>query len=76
MENRNYTLDFLKFMAVLMITNSHFQPLYKDVNVALATFGAHGNALFFFVSGFLLMAGFRKRRNTFANWYKKRIQRL
>ena len=46
-----YSLDFLKFMAALMITNSHFQPVYEDVSTSLATFGVHGNALFFFVAG-------------------------
>lgn len=73
---RNNALDFMKFIAVIMITNSHFQPLYKDVNVGLATFGVHGNALFFFVAGFLLMAGFKKKSLSFANWFKKRMHRL
>ena len=31
--------------------------MYKDVNVNLATLGVHGNALFFYVSGFLLVNG-------------------
>lgn len=71
------SLDFLKFVAVLMITNSHFQPLYEDVSPSLATFGVHGNALFFFVSGYLLMMGFmRKKGLGFADWYKKRMRRL
>ena len=69
-------LDFLKFMAVVMITNSHFIPVYKDVNVNLATLGVHGNALFFYVSGFLLVNGLRKKQERFDNWYKKRLQRL
>lgn len=46
---RNYALDFLKFVAAVLITNSHFIPVYKDVNVGLATLGVHGNALFFFL---------------------------
>lgn len=46
-DSRLYSLDFLKFVAALMITNSHFQPLYEDVSPSLATFGVHGNALFF-----------------------------
>lgn len=69
-------LDFLKFVAAVMITNSHFIPLYKEVNVGLATLGVHGNALFFYVSGFLLMKGLLKRTERFDNWYKRRIQRL
>lgn len=75
-QNRNYALDFMKFLAAVMITNSHFIPLYKDVNIGLATLGVHGNALLFFVGGFLLMAGFTKREETFGNWFKRRIQRL
>ena len=74
--DRNYTLDFLKFMAAVMITNSHFIPVYKDVNVGLATLGVHGNALFFYVAGFLLMKGLQKRPERFDNWYKRRLQRL
>lgn len=76
-ESRLYSLDFLKFVAALMITNSHFQPLYEDVSPSLATFGVHGNALFFFVSGFLLMMGFEKKKSHgFLNWYKGRMRRL
>lgn len=37
--SRLYSLDFLKFIAALMITNSHFQPLYEDVSPSLATYG-------------------------------------
>lgn len=75
-QGRLLSIDFLKVLAAIFITNSHFQPLYKDVSVSLATFGVHGNALFFFVSGFLLMMGFTKKRVDFANWYKARIRRL
>lgn len=56
-KKRLYSLDMMKFMAALMITNSHFQPLYEGVNTAFATFGVQGNALFFFVVGYLLMMG-------------------
>ncbi|MCL7764547.1 acyltransferase family protein [Polaribacter sp. Z014] len=54
MKKRNYGIDFLKFVAAIMITNSHFIPLYEDHNISFATLGVHGNALFFFVSGFFL----------------------
>lgn len=56
-KKRLFSLDMMKFMAALMITNSHFQPLYEGVNTAFATFGVQGNALFFFVVGYLLMMG-------------------
>lgn len=76
MPTRYYKLDFLKVLAAIFTTNSHFIPLYKDISPSLATFGVHGNALFFFVSGFLLMMGFEKKKDLFINWYKKKIQRL
>lgn len=74
--NRNYSLDFLKFLAAVLITNSHFIPIYKDVNVGLATFGVQGNALFFFVAGYLSLMGLERKRESLDNWYRKRIQRL
>lgn len=37
------SLDFLKFIAAIFITNSHFQPLYEGVNTAFATFVVQGN---------------------------------
>lgn len=71
------SLDFLKFIAAVFITNSHFQPLYKGINTAFATFGVQGNALFFFVAGFLLMMGFDKHKGlNVVDWYKARIRRL
>ncbi len=73
---RDYAIDFMKCLAAVMITNSHFQPLYSGVNEGFATFGVHGNALFFFVAGFLLMSGFKKNPKSFVNWYQKRMQRL
>ena len=36
-KERNYALDMMKFVAAIMITNSHFVPLYKDVNVGYLT---------------------------------------
>lgn len=76
MKDRINSLDFLKLLAALFITNSHFIPLYKDISPSLATFGVHGNALFFFVSGYLLMLGFGKYKVSFVDWYKKKIRRL
>lgn len=34
-KKRLYSLDMMKFMAALMITNSHFQPLYEVQVLAL-----------------------------------------
>lgn len=37
-KKRLYSLDMMKFVAAIFITNSHFQPLYEGVNTAFATF--------------------------------------
>ena len=76
-KKRLYSLDMMKFMAALMITNSHFQPLYEGVNTTFATFGVQGNALFFFVAGYLLMMGFEKHKGvSFIDCFKSKIRRL
>ena len=49
-KQRNLAIDILKVLAALMITNSHLKPLYIDPFTPLGTFGAPGNALFFFIS--------------------------
>ncbi len=67
--SRNYAIDILKAIAIIFITNSHFRPLYQDISPSLATLGVHGNALFFFVSGYLLIDSIRKSANGW-NWYK------
>lgn len=76
-KERLYSLDMMKCMAAIFITNSHFQPLYEGVNTAFATFGVQGNALFFFVAGYLLMMGFGKHKElSFIDWFKGKIRRL
>lgn len=71
-----FGIELLKFLAAIMITNSHFKPLYPDGLSALGTFGAPGNALFFVVSGFTLMLSFGERNQSFSSWYKRRISRI
>jgi len=71
--NKIQGIELLKFLAAIMITNSHCKPLYPDSISALGTFGAPGNALFFLVSGFTLMLG---RKDIFSTWYKRRISRI
>lgn len=34
-----YSLDLMKSVVAIFITNSHFQPLYEGVNTVFATFG-------------------------------------
>lgn len=65
--------ELIKFIATLMITNSHLKDFYIDPYKPLGTFGAPGNALFFFVSGFALTLG---RMGDFLSWFKRRLSRL
>ena len=71
-QHRNIALDILKFFAVVLITNSHFDNQYVYAK-GLATGGAIGDALFFFISGYSLFLG---RVGRFDNWYKRRIRRI
>lgn len=74
-KERNIGIDILKFIAVLLIKNTHSGIMYGEYK-ALAFGGALGNALFFFCSGFTL---FMKPINSicvFPNWYKRRINRI
>lgn len=72
-KQRNLAIDILKVLAALMITNSHLKPLYIDPFTPLGTFGAPGNALFFFISGYGLCLG---RWSDFNTWYSRRISRI
>ena len=69
---RDISIDILKCIAAIMITNSHMDILYGDYSY-LATGGAIGDALFFFCSGYTLFLG---RDMDFFNWYKRRINRI
>lgn len=71
-KNRDISIDILKCIAAIMITNSHMDLLYGKYS-ALATGGAIGDALFFFCSGFTIFLG---ANAGFFNWYKKRINRI
>lgn len=70
---RDTAIDILKFWAVVLITWSHFDlPLGRYE--ALATGGAFGDTMFFFMSGYTLLLSGEKA--TFLNWYKRRINRI
>lgn len=74
----NPAFDFMKCMAAIMITNSHYTPLYEGYNTAFATLGVHGNALFFFVSGYFLLLSLEQKNydESFGKWYQQKIKRL
>ena len=75
-ETPNLFLDtfFIRFIAIVLITNSHLERLYPIPQ--LGTGGAIGNSLFFMMSGYGLYLSFRKRELPFLKWYKRRITRL
>lgn len=65
----------LKVIAVLLITNSHFGSLYKDVSPSLATGGVPGDALFFWASGFALTLG-KSTKGSYVYFVKNKLRRL
>ncbi len=75
-EGRNHAIDIMKFLAALLITNSHMGILYPEDVRFMATGGAVGNALFFFCSGFTLFKKPMTGIFDFPDWYKKRITRI
>ncbi|MCR5361751.1 MAG: acyltransferase [Bacteroidales bacterium] len=72
MKEKNLSIELLKFMAVIIVMNGHMDVLYGKWDF-LATGGAIGDALFFFVSGYTIFLGSFGR---FDNWYKRRIKRV
>lgn len=72
MKERIISLDVMKFIAIFLVLNSHLDVCYPKYSF-LATGGAIGDALFFFVSGFTI---FISRKDRFSNWYKRRITRI
>ena len=70
---RDLGIDIMKFLAVLLITNSHMDIFYPSSLSILGTGGAIGDAFFFFCSGFTL---FLKPVGRFDTFYKKRINRI
>lgn len=69
---RDVAVDFVKFIATILVLNSHMSVCYGKYS-ALATGGGIGDALFFFISGFTLFMG---RKMDFVDWYKRRISRI
>lgn len=72
MKERDFAIDIVKFVAVLLIINSHADIMYPKFQM-LATGGAIGDCLFLFCSGFTLFWGGQK---SFDSYYKRRISRI
>lgn len=66
------SIFLLKCLAVLLVLNSHLDAIYPVP--ALATGGALGNTLFFFVSGYTWASGVNKK--PFTEWYKGKLSRI
>ena len=69
---KDSSINALKAIAAILITNSHMGPLYTRFD-SLATGAAIGNSLFFFVSGFTLAASCNR---DFTDWYQRRLSRI
>ena len=72
-KERDIAIDIVKFLAVLLIINSHADIMYPHLKI-LSTGGAIGDCLFLFCSGFTLLMGAGKY--CFGNYYKRRISRI
>lgn len=66
-------VSFIKFIATILITNSHFEILYPDSLKVLSTGGTLGNSLFFFISGYTL---YFSNKDSFIKWITKRFLRI
>lgn len=66
-----YYIDLLRFIAAVLITNSHYNNIWPIG--ALATGGSLGNTLFFAISGFCLSD---TKKTDFLTWIKKRFLRI
>lgn len=50
-QDRLYSLDMMKFVAAIFITNSHFQPLYEGGEYCLCYFRGAGQLCLLRISG-------------------------
>ncbi len=70
----NRSLVIIKFIAIILITNSHMDSLYPIQ--LLASGGALGNSLFFFASGLGVTLSKKPATEKFTVWYKRRLVRI
>lgn len=67
-------LIFLRFIAILLITNSHFDHFYPIPE--LSTGGSLGNSIFFIISAMGLTMSLNRHKVDFRNWITKRFFRI
>lgn len=64
-------LVYLRLLAILLIVNSHLEPLYPNPSMVV---GGHlGNSLFFFISGIGLTLSYRRAPLPALQWARKRV---
>lgn len=66
--------QFLRALAIILITNSHLYNYYPIAEIA--TGGAIGNAIFFCLSGFGTYLSQQNKNKLFSDWFKDRISRI
>lgn len=66
---RKRYINIMKFIAVLLVLNSHMDAIYPIAS--LATGGSIGNALFFFVSGY---TWYNAKKEPFCKWYLRKVK--
>jgi peptidoglycan/LPS O-acetylase OafA/YrhL len=66
-------VDWVKALAIVLITNSHLDLLYPDVRMSAG--GLLGNVLFFIASGYGLALGL-DRPTAFWPWLRRRLMRV
>lgn len=71
---RHPDTDFLRFIAIMLILNSHLDVYYPIPHIG--TGGAIGNALFFTLSSFGLLLSEQKHPRNFKDWFTRRIARI
>ena len=63
-------IAWLRILAMILITNSHFGGIYPKSSMAFG--GLLGNIIFFAVSGYCLA----DIKEPFGKWYPKRLLRI
>ena len=66
--------QFLRALGILIIINSHLDNYYPIPQIA--TGGAIGNSIFFFLSAFGLYLSQQKNKISFSQWFTNRISRI
>lgn len=73
-ENKYHDTNFLRFLAIVLIFNSHLDLYYPMPHIG--TGGSLGVSLFFMLSSFGLYFSEKNNPKTFSEYYKNRIIRI